>query len=178
MTTTTTNTTTTTTTTTTTAAHTMTSTAVQNKQDLSLQILRGAEVSPYIDQLTQLFITGVSGWPFYTQVDSEFKRGFLKKLTMNPKVIMGVVLDRNEVAGALYGNSLDAMHPSTLLSFNGHPYPLNQVFLFDKVAIDKRIDGYEMRKALVYQDHLRGCSYPSNIGRFASLNLVIHKSFK
>lgn len=69
----------------------------------AIEVVRGAQVAPWLDALAHLRITVFRDWPYLYQGDAAYERDYLAAYARSPDSVFVLALDAGQVVGASTG---------------------------------------------------------------------------
>ncbi|AJE46129.1 GNAT family N-acetyltransferase [Celeribacter indicus] len=95
---------------------------------LGFRILRGAEVDSALDDLARLRITVFREWPYIYDGDLAYERRYMSSYAGNDAAVLVAAFDGDRLVGAATGSPLAGHAADFAEAFEGHPWPMEEVF--------------------------------------------------
>ncbi|MBP8238357.1 MAG: GNAT family N-acetyltransferase [Saprospiraceae bacterium] len=132
---------------------------------LSIQILHGDQIAPYIDDVARLRIEVFHDFPYLYDGDMAYERSYLKTFSQAKDSVLVLALHDGEVVGASTGLPLTEEPPEIQAPFIEKGYDVERVFYFSESVLQNMYRGRGIGLSFFQQRE----QWARDLGRFDTL---------
>lgn len=95
---------------------------------LTFRTLSGPELEAALDDLARLRIAVFHDWPYLYDGSLDYEREYMSSYVGNDRAVLVVAFDGDRIVGAATGSPLAEHAEDFAAAFEGHAWPMDQVF--------------------------------------------------
>lgn len=95
---------------------------------ISLDVVGGAQMAPFLDDLARLRIDVFRAWPYLYEGDMDYERRYLAEFSESPGAVLAVARDGARLVGAATGAPLEDHAGAFGAPFEAAGYDLHEIF--------------------------------------------------
>ncbi|MBS0647776.1 MAG: GNAT family N-acetyltransferase [Verrucomicrobia bacterium] len=107
------------------------------KSSVSLQVLKGAEIQPYINIIAELRLLIFREYPYLYEGNFQDERNYLKMYYQSEKSFVILALDGKKIIGTATGVSFDRTPPEFRKTFSKNKIPIEGIFYSGELILLK-----------------------------------------